>query len=340
MRLTNKTSTSASRAASWSVSRWALALGMVAALGACASGGGSAPALTSTGGNAARISGAGPAGDYPVVLGEPYSVDGTLYTPVDTMSYDEVGYASADAAGGAGITAAHKTLPLPSYVEITSLITGKTILARVERRGPMTGDRLVSLSPGAQAQLGGADGAPVRVRRVNPPEVERAKLRIGLAAPERMETPPSLVTVLKRKLPERGSADLGFPGLARAAPSAPVPVEVPPSAAAVPLEVIAVAEVGKPVTAPVPSPIAEPAQDQAPASVPAVSAREFVVQAATFSSQASAQKIASSLGGFVMPTGKYFRVRVGPFTSRGQADAALAKVRAAGYSDARVTTAG
>jgi len=111
----------------------------------------------------------GPAGDYPVVLGDPYSVDGQIYTPVDTTSYDEVGYAAPGNMGGAGITAAHKTLPLPSYVEVTSLVTGKTILARVERRGPMTGDRLISLSQDAQTQLGSEDGTPVRVRRVNPP---------------------------------------------------------------------------------------------------------------------------------------------------------------------------
>lgn len=81
---------------------------------------------------------------------------------------------------------------------------------------------------------------------------------------------------------------------------------------------------------------AKPAM-QTPGAIPADS---FVIQAATFSSEVGAQATASSLGGFIQPAGKYFRVRVGPFSSRGQADAALAKVRAAGYSDARVTTAG
>lgn len=332
MRLTNKTRPSAN----WPVSRLAMAVGLVAALGACGRSDDSGIALASTGNGSMRMAGSGPAGDYPVVLGEPYSVDGTLYTPVDTMSYDEVGYAAADAAGGAGVTAAHKTLPLPSYVEITSLVTGKTILARVQRRGPMTGDRLVALSPGAQAQLGSEDGGPVRVRRVNPPEVERAKLRMGEAAPERMATPPSLVTVLKRKLPERGSADLGLPSIVRATPSAPIPVEISPSVAAVTPQDTVLPEVDAPAAAPIPQPSAKPV----PQPEVATSAGKFVVQAAAFSNQASAEKVATSLGGFVMPAGKYYRVRVGPFTSRGQADAALAKVRAAGYSDARVTTAG
>lgn len=336
MRLTNKTSQPVSRSAAKSVSRRALALGLAVALGACGRGGDGSADVASTGNGPAHISATGPAGDYPVVLGEPYLVGGTLYTPVDTMSYDEVGYGAADAAGAGGVTAAHKTLPLPSYIEITSLETGKTILARVERRGPMTGDRLVALSPDAQAQLGGADGAPVRVRRVNPPEADRAKLRMGEAAPERMETPPSLVAVLKRKLPERGSADLGLPGLIRAAPSATMPVEVPPSAAANPQENISPAKMDVPAAMPLPKPIPEMAPEPKPAAAPG----NFVIQAATFSNRASAQMVAETLGGFVQQAGKYYRVRLGPYTSRGQADAALAKVRAAGYSDASVTIAG
>lgn len=67
----------------------------------------------------------------------------------------------------------------------------------------------------------------------------------------------------------------------------------------------------------------------------------FVVQAAAFSSKANAERLANQLeGGFVMQAGSYYRVRVGPYATRGQAEAALAKVRAAGYSDARVFSAG
>lgn len=349
MRLTNKVSHAASH--------WALALGLVAVLGGCGRGADNYAAIASANSDAAHTAVTGPAGDYPVVLGDPYSIDGQLYTPVDTMSYDQVGYAASDTLGGTGVTASHKTLPLPSYVEVTSLVTGKTILARVERRGPMTGDRVVALSPGAQAQLGSADGAPVRVRRVNPPEVERAKLRMSETAPLRMETPQSLVAVLKRKLPARGSADLGRPS----APSVAVaPISKPatssevatkpdqsfdstfkaeaPAVAAKPKNyALAPLDGSAPVAAVAP---AVPKPKAAAAPKPVDAAGKFVVQAAAFSNKTSAQKVASSLGGFIMPAGKYYRVRVGPFTNRGQADAALAKVRAAGYSDARVSTAG
>ncbi len=349
MRLTNK------------VSNRVAALGLVALLGACAHFGDDTTVMASADGSGARISAIGPAGDYPVVLGEPFLVDGELFSPVDTMSYDEVGYAAPDNMGGSGITAAHKTLPLPSYVEVTSLVTGKTILARVERRGPMTSDRLISLSTGAQAQLGSADGAPVRVRRVNPPEAERAKLRMGMAVSERMETPLSLVAVLKRKLPERGSANLGnsnVPGqiIVAAEPVAIPVVAVPPSKAAEQAKEEPTFDSAFKPTAPAPAEYARatvegatPKMAVAPIAAAATPLAQpitvdkpgkFVVQAAAFSSKGSAEKVATSLGGFVQPAGRYFRVRVGPFSNRGQADAALAKVRAAGYSDARISTAG
>jgi rare lipoprotein A len=53
-----------------------------------------------------------------------------------------------------------------------------------------------------------------------------------------------------------------------------------------------------------------------------------------------AQKVAGIIGGTIIKAGRYFRVRTGPFASRDQAQASLAKVRAAGYSDARIFTNG
>src|ERR1700712_5158771 len=116
---------------------------------------------------------AGPGADYPIVVGAPFTIGGVTYTPADKMNVDQVGYSYSGGQGGTAISAAHRTLPVPSYVEVTSLETGKTILVRVERRGPMSGDGLVELSPGATAQLGVSPSGktPVRVRRVNPPEI-------------------------------------------------------------------------------------------------------------------------------------------------------------------------
>ena len=51
----------------------------------------------------------GPAADYPVVIGEPYVIDGVTYTPIDTMNYDQVGYATEDQSDALGVTGAHRT---------------------------------------------------------------------------------------------------------------------------------------------------------------------------------------------------------------------------------------
>jgi rare lipoprotein A len=315
-----------------------LALGLTAALAGCGlvgGGGGDRPAAI-----AAAPATAGPAADYPMVLGEPFTVAGELYTPVDTMNYDVVGYAVPDVATARGVTVAHKTLPLPSYVEITSLDSGKTILARVERRGPMS-SALVALSPAAADQLGIAGTAPVRLRRVNPPEVERAELRAGRAAPERIETPKSLVEVLRRTLPPNGIAPLSRAAAVDVASARPAPTPVPapheanaPTASVQPRAVTAY-----PLAPLAQAPRARPAP-RAPAKPAATASGAFVVQAAAFSSKANADRAAGSLGGFVSPAGRFYRVRTGPYATRGQAEAALAKVRAAGYSDAKVFTAG
>lgn len=265
----------------------------------------------------------GPAADYPMVLGDPFVVDGVTYTPQDKLNFDQVGHAHVGA--GEGISIAHRTLPLPSYAEVTSLDTGRTILVRVTRRGPMTGGDIVELSPAAATQLGvSSDRAPIRIRRVNPPEPERAALREGRAAPLRMDTPMSLVAVLRRKLDGAAPTLLPLPKVLGAATSPPSVTPAPVKAAPPPVA---------PVKA---APAVAVAPKAAPKDIPAGS---LVVQIGAFSSQAKSQEIAGKLGASVTPAGKVFRVRMGPFTSRGQAEAALAKARAAGYSDARIQSA-
>jgi rare lipoprotein A len=339
-----------------------LVLGLTFALAGCGMlGGGGRPSALAAAQSSAPL---GPSADYPMVLGDPFTIDGREYVPADTANYDEVGYAALD-GNGAGITAAHKTLPLPSYVEVTSLESGKTILVRVERRGPMTGTRLLALSPAAAAQLGAGEGAPIRVRRVNPPEVERAELRAGRSVGERMETPKALVEVLRRKLPGSGSASLQAAAheavaaprtVAQAfasapattpAPTATITTADPTPVASYPLAPLTakprvqprVADQRAQVPATVARAEAAPKPKPATAATPA-SGDGFVIQAGTFAVEANARKLADRLGGFVSRAGTMWRVRTGPFATRGQAEAALAKVRAAGYSDARVFTAG
>ena len=92
----------------------------------------------------------------------------------------------------AGVTAAHRSLPLGSFVEVTSVATGRSIVVLINDRGPGRKDRLIDLSRGAAQQLGfgGRSTATVRVRAITPsPEIARA-LRAGRSV---MPTNPARV---------------------------------------------------------------------------------------------------------------------------------------------------
>lgn len=314
-----------------------LALAMVLALGA-----GLADSVTARDRKAAAPDVSGPAGDYPVTLGEPFVVDGVTYTPADTLNYDAVGKAVAmgtDEGGAGRINGAHRTLPVPSYVEVTSLSSGRTILVRIDRRGPMSGEGLVALSPMAWSQLGlpGDASAPVRVRRVNPPEPERALLRTGQAAPQRMDTPPGLLAALRRKLglePPVGDLPVTIRP-AEVAPGAPKP-----PAPAKPAVKIAKKPTPEPQEKPAPkaevATAPKPAAPPEPPKRPAAAAGRYYVQIGAFSQRGNAEAAARKAGGSMVQAGSLWRVRSGPFSAGDEAERGLAKARAAGYAGARI----
>lgn len=156
--------------------------------------------------------------DVPVRIGPPYKVRGITYTPADQPAYDVLGYATwyggesgNQVANGERfrpkwITAAHKTLPLPSYVEVTSLDTGRRIVVRVNDRGPYgESARVIDLSRGAAEALGirNKGKAAVRVRVVDPAERDRAALRKGKPARELPPINPTALANLQSQF-ERG----------------------------------------------------------------------------------------------------------------------------------------
>jgi len=311
-----------------------------------------------------------PNSDFPMVVGAPYTIGSTSYTPADTMNYDAVGYAEVGGDANTAITAAHHTLPVPSYVEVTALNTGRTILVRVTNRGPMDSNRLIALSAGAAAQLGVGDNAAVRVRRVNPPENERELLRAGSPAPQRMNTPAPLLAVLTRKLQPGTPVGLNPSTANGAAGNGGYPSALPPRGGARPAwaargkpPVIAPSVVTGPAAAMPPTyvpqpqpyyrpknpvysaPPAPPADEQPTAEAHAPHAawhtathtgESLVIQAGAFADKARAAALAAKIGGTVRASGHIYRVRKGPYATRYAADAALAKVRAAGYSGARI----
>ncbi|MEE4361864.1 MAG: septal ring lytic transglycosylase RlpA family protein [Pseudomonadales bacterium] len=99
------------------------------------------------------------------------------------------------------LTAAHKHLPLPSFVRVTRLDTGRSIVVRVNDRGPFHGDRIIDLSYAAAVKLGYADAGVARVRIdvLSPggrPQVASAPQpvpqRLPQPAPQRLPEPDRL----------------------------------------------------------------------------------------------------------------------------------------------------
>ena len=128
-----------------------------------------------------RLAGSGPVrkGGGTFKLGSPYKVAGRWYVPSEDPRYDRQGIASwygddfhgRKTANGEifdmnALTAAHPTMPLPCYAYVTNLQNGRTILVRVNDRGPYVNDRLIDLSHASARALGyeGQGRAQVRVR--------------------------------------------------------------------------------------------------------------------------------------------------------------------------------
>jgi rare lipoprotein A len=124
-----------------------------------------------------------PKGGGTYKLGIPYQVNGRWYVPQEDPFYDRIGLASYYAEDFHGrrtsngeifdmwaLTAAHPTLPLPSYAYVTNLANGRTLLVRVNDRGPYVNSRLIDLSRATARYLGyeGHGLARVRVRYAGP----------------------------------------------------------------------------------------------------------------------------------------------------------------------------
>lgn len=166
-----------------------------------------------------------PVRDTPVRIGKPYSVRGVTYAPAADPTYDMLGMASwygnesgdrtanGERFRAKAIAGAHTTLPLPSYVEVTSLDTGRVILLRVNDRGPFAPGRIIDLSRGAAELLGvrTQGQAAVRVRVVDPPEVDKARLRAGKAATRQPDVLPAVLANLRAQL-ETGSRAMAEQG--------------------------------------------------------------------------------------------------------------------------------
>ncbi|ARI61888.1 endolytic peptidoglycan transglycosylase RlpA [Salmonella enterica] len=296
-----------------------------------------------------------------------YQRDGKSYKIVqDPSRFSQAGLAAIyDAEPGSNLTAsgemfdpmqltaAHPTLPIPSYARITNLANGRMIVVRINDRGPYGTDRVISLSRAAADRLNTSNNTKVRIDPI-------------IVAPDGSLSGPGMActTVAKQTyaLPPRPDLSGGM-GSASSAPAQPQGDVLPVSNATLKSDdttgapvsssgflgapttlAPGVLESNEPTPAPQPAPVSAPvtapatatpvsapaaaAPVSAPVSAPAAAASgRFVVQVGAVSDQTRAQQYQQRLSqqfsvpGRVIQNGAVWRIQLGPFASKAEASA-------------------
>ena len=185
---------------------------------------------------------------YARFANRPYAVFGTTYTPIlGNEPYVQQGVASWYGVKFHGqrtssgepydmykMTAAHPTLPIPSYARITSIETGKSVVVRINDRGPFHSDRLIDVSYTAALKLGllGKGSHQVEVERLFPDDGTRIATtrRAAASAAQALPPPPDITALMLEDRVDMDSAAVARPQPARASvqaagsPAAAAPV--------------------------------------------------------------------------------------------------------------------
>jgi rare lipoprotein A len=270
-------------------------------------------------------------------VGTPYQIGGVWYYPKEDPFYAETGIASwygedfhgkltanGERYNMDALTAAHRTLPLPTIVRVTNLETGKSLRLRVNDRGPYARGRIIDVSRRAADLLGFQRNGTARVRV----EYEgRGKVADPTQSADLDPNHAPATPVRAAPLSSVASTDLAPPpGAQASAPaSATSSLPVPPAAAS--------------AAAPTDN---EPDGVVSTQQVPAMT--RLWVQVGSFTSRQNADRLVSSLSRVgvaqssrIMLNGKpMFRVRFGPFNAVEEADTMLDKVISAGQNGAQI----
>ncbi|MEZ2576262.1 endolytic peptidoglycan transglycosylase RlpA [Buttiauxella ferragutiae] len=275
--------------------------------------------------------------------------------------------ASGETFDPSALTAAHPTLPVPSYARITNLANGRMVIVRINDRGPYGNDRVISLSRAAADRLNTSNNTKVRI---DP---------ILVAQDGTMSGPGTVCTTVAKQtyaLPARPDLNTGMGGATSAPVDAPqgdvraisnstlqsedttgAPVSnsgflgaATPLAAGViesdqPAPAVSVTPV-QPVTVQQSAPVTAPGsvQGSAQAAVPAATGH-YVVQVGAVSDQTRAnqwqQKLSQQFGvpGKVSSNGAMFRVQLGPFNSKGEAAALQQRLMSEAQQQSFITNA-
>jgi rare lipoprotein A len=266
----------------------------------------------------------------------PYVVFGKTYTPItDDQPFTQVGIGSWYGKKFHGqrtssgelydmykMTAAHPTLPIPSYARLTNMVSGAAVIVRINDRGPFHASRAIDVSYTAALKLGllGKGSHELKIERILPEEVDRIlATREGLSS----STKPRLTTAVKTPLPsaQQPSAPVAPTPSVTArmidtplvlTPSAPGGSPAPVSAAPKDIESLMLAERA-------PNADATPGTPNTPAVVGG-----FYLQLGAYSRAENAEVIRGKLSGKlngldVVQSGSVYRLYGGPFATRQEA---------------------
>jgi rare lipoprotein A len=265
-------------------------------------------------------------------VGQPYQINGTWYYPKEDYAYDETGIASWYGDDFHGkytangeiynmheLTAAHPTLPLPSLARVTNLENGRSIVVRVNDRGPFSNKRLIDVTQRVAQLLGfekqGTAKVRVQVLADESKAIADAMRRYGSTsvamASEPADTPVAETSPL---LPGNRSVQVAE-------------LDPIPTTKAETRNVIRTIK-----------PVAEVRQ------LPLEGSTQIFVQAGAFTQAANAERLktklsaigATSISEFVKDGATFYRVRLGPVANVGQADQLLQRVLKSGTNNAKI----
>jgi rare lipoprotein A len=263
-------------------------------------------------------------------IGKPYQIQGVWYYPAEDYKYEETGIASWYGPDFHGkytangevfdqneVTAAHRTLPMPCFVRVTNLENGRSLVVRINDRGPFSHSRIIDLSRRSAQLLGIENQGTAKVKveiMADESRVLATRLKSKGEAPEVAAAPRE--SVVAETLPAPGSAEKAKP-IAKAAPPPPRPTASAPDAQQL---------------------------ENQPVHVVPVKATQMYIQAGAFQRFDNANRLSASLSSIgqtnitqvVTKSGTLFRVRIGPLANLDSADALLEKVIGSGVPDAKL----
>ena len=276
-------------------------------------------------------------------IGKPYQIAGIWYYPKEDFEYDETGIGSwygpkfhgRKTANGEtydmnGITAAHRTLPLPSFVRVTNLDNGRTLNVRLNDRGPYAHGRILDLSRRSAQLLGFEKQGTARIRvRILADESRALAARLkGEAELAKVGSPITVDSLPKPVVSSQSLPVINGGGQQEQASVTPVSAPQPPKPAGRAGgddQLDSLPESGKVTLEPV------------------LQQTRIFIQAGAFSNFDNANRVRARLAALgnvkispVLINGiDLFRVRVGPIASVAEADHMLEQVILTGYTEAR-----